>query len=196
MKPKRLLIAFSVVVAFSVLAFSAPKPDKSKPQTTAQQQSAGIVTPPSAVDPTVAKVQLDTASAGPREVEDTTSRAIIRDYGHAWRDLCQALEQNRADLLGGSFVGIARDRLAAEIAAQSKAGLRTRYIDRGHKVQAVFYSPEGSAMQLRDVAQYEIDLLDGNDVVAKQDVTVNYLALMTVAEDRWKVRVLQAVPAF
>ena len=129
-------------------------------------------------------------------MEDTTSRAIVRDYGRAWRDLSQALEQNRADLLGGSFVGIARDRLAAEIAAQSKAGLRTRYIDRGHKVQAVFYSPEGSAMQLRDVAQYEIDLLDGNDVVAKQDVTVNYLALMTVAEDRWKVRVLQAVPTF
>jgi hypothetical protein len=99
-------------------------------------------------------------------------------------------------VLNGSFVGIARDRLAAEVAAQSKGGLRTRYIDRGHRVQAVFYSPEGSAMQLRDVAQYEIDVLDGGDVVAKQNVTVNYLALMTVAEDRWKVRVLEAVPSF
>jgi len=192
----RLLIAFGVLLALSVLAFSAATPDKGNSQAAAQQQSAGMVTPPTVVDPTAAKVQLDIASAGPRQVEDTTSRAIVRDYGRAWRDLNQALEQNRADILSGSFVGIARDRLAAEVAAQSKVGFRTRYIDRGHKVQAVFYSPEGSAMQLRDVAQYEIDLLDGGDVVAKQNVTVNYLALMTVAEDRWKVRVLEAVPSF
>ena len=67
-------------------------------------------------------------------------------------------------------------------------------MDRGHKLEAIFYSPEGSAMQLRDTAKLEIEYLDGDTVVGREQVTAHYLALMTVAEDRWKVRLLQAAP--
>ena len=77
---------------------------------------------------------------------------------------------------------------------QRTSNLRTRIIDRGHKLEAIFYSPEGSAMQLRDTAKLELQLLDGDTVIGKQQITANYVALMTVAEDRWKVRLLQQVP--
>jgi hypothetical protein len=139
-------------------------------------------------------VQLDTANAGPRQVEDRTERAIVRDYGTAWATLAKALEQNRTDALPLSFVGDAQKQIARRIQQQRQNGLATRYVDRGHKVEAIFYSPEGSAMQLRDIANLEVQLLDGSKVVHSEQVTLNYLALMTVAEDRWKVRELEAVP--
>ena len=46
-------------------------------------------------------------------------------------------------------------------------------------------------LQLRDSAQLEIQVLDGSNVVSTQNLTAHYIALMTVAEDHWKVRVLQ-----
>ncbi len=140
------------------------------------------------------KIELNTSAATPRDVEDTTAKAIVRDYGSAWSTLSRALAEDRADLLGSAFVGVAQEKLAQKIAQQKAAGLRTRYLDRGHQLDAVFYSPEGSAMQLRDTAQMEIQYLDGNNVVARENVTAHYLVLMTVAEDRWKVRVIEAVP--
>ncbi len=137
------------------------------------------------------KVQLNTEGAGPREIEDSTEAAIVRDYGTAWKSLETALENNSKEALDAGFVGFARDRYATRVADQKKSGLRTRIVDHGHKVQAIFYSPEGSAMQLRDTAQLEIQVLDGGNVISTRNVTRNYLALMTVTEDRWKVRVLQ-----
>jgi hypothetical protein len=74
------------------------------------------------------------------------------------------------------------------------SGMRVRYLDHGHHVQAVFYSPEGSTMQLRDTAQLGMHVLDGDTVVSSQGLAKTYLALMSVAEDGWKVRVLQEVP--
>ena len=140
------------------------------------------------------KVEFNSDGAGPREIEDTTSAAIPRDYATAWNALETALNQNRAEALDAGFVGFARERLAQRIADQKKSGVRVRYVDRGHKVQAIFYSPEGSAMQLRDTARYDLEVLDGDTVITSQPATQNYIALMTVTEDRWKVRVLQAVP--
>jgi len=71
-----------------------------------------------------------------------------------------------------------------------------RYTDRGHQLEAVFYSPDGSAMQLRDTAQLTREILDGDKVVKREDVTAHYYVLMSVAEDRWKLRSIQEVPSF
>lgn len=141
-------------------------------------------------------VQLTITGAGPRQVEDQTEQAIARDYAKAWQALSAAREQNRPDLLAGMFIGYAKDEITQAIEGQRRENIRTRYIDRGHKLQAMFYSQEGSTMQLRDTAQVEIQVLDGNSVVHSENATINYLVLMTPAADRWQVRMLQAVPNF
>ena len=69
-------------------------------------------------------------------------------------------------------------------------------MDKGHKVEAVFYSPEGSAMELHDTAQVQLQLMDGSKVIHSEDATVHYVVLLTAAENSWKVRVLEAVPRF
>jgi hypothetical protein len=119
---------------------------------------------------------------------------VARDYAAAWKSFSQALEQNRADLLNANFVGVAREKIGQVIADQQKNGLRSRYIDRGHNAQVIFYSVDGSSMQIRDTAQFEIQLLDGEKVVSSETATINYVALLTPAENSWRVRVLEAVP--
>jgi hypothetical protein len=109
--------------------------------------------------------------------------------------MAEALDKNRADLLGANFVGTAAERLVQTVSQQQKSGLHQRIVDKGHIVQAVFYSPEGSAIELRDAARLQIELLDGDKVVYSQETTVHYVALMTAAENSWKVRILQAVPS-
>ncbi|HET8668822.1 MAG TPA: hypothetical protein VFM10_12635 [Terriglobales bacterium] len=140
------------------------------------------------------QVRLTTSGAGPREIEDQTERAILRDYSKAWQALADARSQNRPDLLGTMFTGFAKDEITQAIEQQKKANTRMRYIDHGHNLQAVFYSQEGSALQLRDTAQLEIQVLDGNSVVHTENATVHYLAIMTPTSDHWQVRMLQAVP--
>jgi hypothetical protein len=49
---------------------------------------------------------------------------------------------------------------------------------------------------VHDTAQLEIQQLEGSNVVHSEQVTLHYLALLTPAENSWKVRVLQTVPAF
>ena len=142
------------------------------------------------------EVTLSAANAAPRQVEDTTEKAIARDYASAWQAMATALDQNRADLVSASFIGTAGDKLAATIAEQRKSGLHQRFVDKGHRVNVVFYSPEGSALELQDTAQLEIQLMDGDKVVHSEDATVHYVALLTAAADSWKVRILQAVPSF
>jgi len=148
-----------------------------------------------AADPP-AKVEFNTDNVGPRQIEDLTSRNIPRDWGRAWQTLATAMEQNRAELLGRYFTGFAKEKLTAAIAAQKKSGLRTRYIDHGHKLAAHFYSPDGGAMQLHDTAQLEIQVLDGNNIIHDENVTLHYVGLMTPAADHWEVRLLEAVPKF
>jgi hypothetical protein len=137
------------------------------------------------------KVQLNIANSRPREVEETTTKSITREYTTAWKTLADALANNRPDRIGASFVGTAEDQLRKQIAEQKKNGLTTKIVDRGHTLDVVFYSPEGSAMQLRDTAQLERQYLSGGKVVHSETVKQNYIVLMAVTGDRWKVRVLQ-----
>jgi len=142
------------------------------------------------------QVQFDTSHIGPRQMEDITGRNIPRDWGRAWQTLALALEQNRPDLLGRYFTGFAQQKLAATIATQIKTGLRTRYIDHGHKLAAYFYSPDGGAIELHDTADLEIQVFDGNDLVHSDRVTLHYIGLMTPAADHWEVRLMESVPSF
>lgn len=137
------------------------------------------------------KVQLNIANAQPRDVEETTTKSITREYATAWKTMADALANNRPDRIGASFVGPAEEALRTQIDRQKKNGLSTRIVDRGHKLDVIFYSPEGSAMQLRDTAQLEKQYLDGGKVVHSETVAQNYIVVMAVTGDRWKVRVLQ-----
>lgn len=137
-------------------------------------------------------VNLNVDAAGPRQVEDTTEKAVARDYAKAWNSMMTALSENRSEVLDPDFVGVALDNLRERVSQQQQSGLHTRYIDRGHNLQAIFYSAEGSAIQLRDTAQFEVQFLDGDKVIHQEQRTENYTVVMTAAENRWKVRVLQA----
>ena len=139
-------------------------------------------------------VSLNASQSAPRQVEDTTQRAVARDYAAAWQAMSDALEQNRPDLLATNFIGTADEKLSAGINAQRKNGLHEHIVDKGHRVTVVFYSQEGSAMELHDTAQLELQVLDGSKVIRSEDSTVHYVALLTAAENSWKVRVLEAVP--
>lgn len=141
-------------------------------------------------------IAVNVGNAGPRQVEDTTQRAVARDYAAAWQAMTKALDQNRTDLLGPSFIGRANDKLVSTIEDQRKNGLRQQIVDRGHNVDAVFYSPEGSAMELHDTAQVQLQLMDGSKVIHSEEATIHYVVLLTAAENSWKVRVLEAVPSF
>ena len=142
-------------------------------------------------------VTLNVQNATPRQVEDTTEegdRARLRG--------CMAgageTRSSRTGLI--CWLPISWEpptrSLNRRSAEQRKSGLHQRYIDKGHNVNAVFYSPEGSAMELQDTAALQIQVLDGDKVLHSEDVTVHYVALLTAAENSWKVRVLEAVPAF
>jgi hypothetical protein len=141
-------------------------------------------------------ISINAEHATPREIEDTTQRALSRDYASAWQAMIEALDQNRADLLSANFLGTAGDKLATTIQEQAKAGLHQHITDQGHSVDAVFYSPEGSAIELHDTAHLQIDVMDGNKAVHTESATVHYVVLLTAAENSWKVRVLEAVPEF
>ncbi len=141
-------------------------------------------------------IAINTEHATPREIEETTQKALARDYATAWQTMTEALDQNRADLLSANFLGTAGDKLTATIQEQTKAGLHQHITDQGHTVDAVFYSPEGSAIELHDTAHLQIDVMDGSKVVHTENATVHYVALLTAAENSWKVRVLEGVPGF
>ncbi len=137
------------------------------------------------------QVELNVSGVAPRQVEDTTEQAIARDYAKAWQAMDSAREQIDPSLLGSAFVGVAKDELEQAIRDQQKSNLHVRYIDHGHKLQAIFYSQEGSALQLRDTASIETQVLDGDKVVQSDNATVNYIVVMTPAADHWQVRMLQ-----
>jgi hypothetical protein len=140
-------------------------------------------------------ITLNVGDVGPRDLgnEDQTQKAIVRDYGKAWKTLNDALGDNRPDALADIWVGMAKEKMLAQISDQKKAGLTTRYIDRGHKLDALFYSAEGSALQLRDTAQVETQILNSGKVVGSDTATVHYIVVMTPTADHWQVRVFQPV---
>jgi hypothetical protein len=140
-------------------------------------------------------VQLNVDHATPREVDDTVQQAIARDYASAWQALASALNNNNVAALNDNFIGFAQDKLTHRIHDQQQAGLKTRIIDRGHKVDAIFYSTDGAAIELRDTATLETEILEGNTVVHSDQAQVHFYVVMTGAEDRWKVRVLESTKA-
>lgn len=129
---------------------------------------------------------------GPRLLEAQTRNAVIRDYLQAWQTLGAALQQNNLELLGSSFVGNAKDKLAETIQQQASLGLSTRYKDRSHDLQIVFYSPEGLSIELQDKVEYDVQVLDHDKVQTTKRVSARYVVVMSPAEVRWRVRVFQA----
>jgi len=141
-------------------------------------------------------VTLKSDGAQPREVEDSTAKAIVRDYATAWKAIESGLANDDPNALDAGLVGFARDRFADAITGQKKTGVKVRYTDKGHQVEAVFYSPDGSSMQLRDTAKLTREVLDGDKVLSRDEFTAHYIAIMAVTEDRWKLRSLEEVPNF
>jgi hypothetical protein len=139
------------------------------------------------------RVTLSADSLAPRPIEQRTGTAVAHDYAQAWHDLAICLDANRPDLLDDNFAGEAKRRLALRIADQKNSHLRTRYVDGGHQVKAIFYSVDGGEMQLLDQAQLEVRVFDGDKLISTSTSTQNYIVLMTPGSDRWYVRFLQSV---
>jgi hypothetical protein len=131
---------------------------------------------------------------GPRPLVKQTETAVIRDYLQAWQSVSAALEQNRPDLLDRDFVGTAKDKLTDTIQEQARLGLSTRYQERAHDLQIVYYSPEGLSIQLIDNVEYDVEILDHDKIQTTQRVHARYIVILTPAEVRWRVRVFQAQP--
>lgn len=167
-----LVKAASFVIAACVLAIAQSSPTVDLPQ-----------------------VHLDAAGLTPRPIEELTGTTIARHYALAWRDLAEALESDRSGRIDEEFVGLAKDRLTHRIAEQAQAGLHVRIVDHGHHLRAVFYSSDGTAMQLLDEAQLEIQTFDGNKLIDTQNAPHEYIVLMTPGADRWYVRDLEEVSA-
>ena len=145
---------------------------------------------------TTPQVVLNIAKAGPRSVESLTERAILRDYKFAWINIQQALESNSPAPLAGLFAGTASQWLNDAVSSQRRSGLTSRYLNQNHKVDAVFYSPEGDMIELHDTAEYQLQILDGSKTIHDEHVVMHYVVLMTPGADRWIVRHLQSVPEF
>ena len=128
----------------------------------------------------------------PRPLQDQTQAAAIRDYLQSWQTLSAAFDQNQPNLLDRDFVGAARDKLAEAVQQQTAAGIHTRYQDRSHDLQIVFYSPEGLSIELTDNVEYDVQVLDRDKVQTTQHVRACYVVVLTPAEVRWRVRVFQA----
>jgi hypothetical protein len=138
------------------------------------------------------RVELNADNLSPRPIEDLTAKSVRRDYALAWQTLGQGLAENKPGLLDGYFTGLAKQDFTQRIDSQIKSGLQTRYTDRGHKLEALFYSPGGDVMELRDRAQFDMQVLDGGKVIYEEPVNAQFMVLMTPGADRWLVRQLQA----
>ena len=141
------------------------------------------------------QVHLDAEGLAPRPIEQLTGTAVARDYAVAWRDMTSALESGQPGPLGEEFVGFAKDHLTQRIAQQNRLGLHVHIADHGHHLKAVFYSADGSAMQIFDQAELEVQIFDGNKLLDTENVSHEYVVLMTPGADRWYVRDIEEVSA-
>lgn len=141
-------------------------------------------------------VTLNTSNAVPRQVEPLTERAVLRDYKFAWANLTQALATSSTDPLNGLFEATADTWLTDRIKDQQHTGLSSRYLNQNHKVDAVFYSPEGDVIELHDTAEYDLEILDGSKTIHNEHAIVHYVVLMIPGAERWVIRQLQTVPQF
>jgi len=142
------------------------------------------------------QVSLNVSKSAPRSVESLTQRSLLRDYKFAWGNLSQALQSNSPEPLNSLFAGTAATWLNELVRSQRKSGLSSRYLNQNHKVEAVFYAPEGDVIELHDVAEYDLEILDGSKTIHNEHATVRYVVLMTPGADRWVIRQLQAVQQF
>jgi len=146
-------------------------------------------------DDELPRVQLNADNIGPRPIEDLTSKTVQRDYALAWQTMEQAVSENKSGLLDGYLTGLAKEDFTKRVDSQIKSGLHAHYTDRGHKLDALFYSPSGDAMELRDHAQLDVQILDGGKVIYDEPVNAEFMVLMTPGADRWLVRQIQAANA-
>ncbi len=140
-----------------------------------------------------ASVKIDApALQGSRPLEKQTEQSVVRDYLHSWKTLNTALDSNDPAGLNTEFAGTALDKLTSTIDAQAKAGIHTRYVERSHDLQIIFYSPEGLSIQMTDNVEYDEQVMDKDKVLASKPVHRKYLVVMTPSEVRWRVRIFQA----
>ncbi|MGB8062347.1 MAG: hypothetical protein WCF26_10665 [Candidatus Sulfotelmatobacter sp.] len=142
------------------------------------------------------EVILNAAHVGPRKVEPLTARSVLRDYQFGWANLAQAFESNSTGALNGLFAGTANTWLNDAVNNQIRTGLTSRYLNQHHKLDAVFYAPEGDLIELHDTAEYDYQILDGSNTIHTEHALVHYVVLMTPGVDRWVIRQLQSVPQF
>jgi hemin uptake protein HemP len=110
--------------------------------------------------------------------------------------MAQALELNTLDPLEGPFAGEAKQQLREAVTSQQQTSLTQQYGNQTHRLEAVFYAPEGDVMELHDTAEYELRVSDAGKIIHDEHVVMHFIVLMTPAADRWVVRQLQAVPQF
>jgi hypothetical protein len=142
------------------------------------------------------QVTLSVARTGPRQVEALTQRSIVRDYRFAWTNLGLALQSNSTGPLNGLFVGPASAWVSDAVEGQKQSGISSKYSNQIHKLDAVFYAPEGDVIELHDTAEYDLEIFDGSKTIHTEHATVHYVVLMTPGADRWVIRQLQSVPQF
>src|ERR1041385_9271240 len=65
-------------------------------------------------------VQLNVKNAQPREVEDVTQTAIVRDYTLAWQAISTSLANNTLQPLNENFAGFALDKFTQRVKDQKK----------------------------------------------------------------------------
>jgi len=140
-------------------------------------------------------VQLNVDNAKPHALEDTTEKAILRDYTAAWQAINTAFANGTTSPLNDNFAGFALEKLTQRVKDQKAQGLRTKIIDHSHHVDAIFYARDGSAVELRDTASIETQVLDGDTILHSDKSQIQFIAVMTGAADRWQVRVLESVPS-
>jgi hypothetical protein len=142
------------------------------------------------------QVQLDVRNAGPRTLESITQQNLVRHYTNAWQTLASAFDNNASASLGDYFVGPAREQLAEAVTGQKKTGMHSRYLEQRHKVEVVFYAPEGDVVELHDTLECQFQVFDGERSIHDERAVLRYVVLMTPSADRWVVRQLQAVSQF
>lgn len=147
-----------------------------------------------AQEPSVHEERPNLHGSHPLDPEGVTEKAVIRDYLESWTSLRNALDSNQVSLLSPEFVGTAHDKVAEAIAQQAKTGIHTRYVDRSHDLQIIFYSPEGLSIELSDNVVYDEQVLQGGAVLGTQTIHARYLAVLTPSDVRWTVRILQPEP--
>lgn len=151
---------------------------------------AFAATPQSSAAQAVVRVDAARLEA-PRPLNEQTRSAAIRDYLQAWQNMRVALAQNRADLLDEDFVGMAKDGLATRVRDQSALGISTRYQDRSHNIQLLFYSPDGLSIELADTAEYDVQVFSHGKLLATDPEHAQYIVVLTPSEVQWRVRILQ-----